>query len=104
MDWTFPSSLVTGAENLPSTCSNVSRLENLDSALGNARKIMVHSPGFAPNTVVADAVERVWRELDNYGRMTRQQIPMIFEEKKAVVCGADDCAGAGAGAPQPDSI
>ena len=102
MDWT-PPSLLTGAENLPSTCSNVSRLVNLVSALGNARKIMVHSPGFAPSCVVA-AVERVWRELDNYGRMTRQQIPMIFEEKKAVVCGADDCAGAGAGPPQPDSI
>ena len=55
MDWTFPS-LLTGPENLPSTCSNVSRLVNLVSALGNARKIMVHSPGFAPNTVVA-AVE-----------------------------------------------
>ena len=47
-----PPSLITGAENLPSTCSNVSRLVNLVSALGNARKIMVHSPGFAPNSVV----------------------------------------------------
>ena len=65
--WTgrSPPSLITGAENLPSTCSNVSRLVNLVSALGNARKIMVRSPGFAPNIVVA-AVESVWRELDNY--------------------------------------